>query len=102
MIEEVSEEQFTEKVLDADGRILVEFFATWCPHCQAEAPIVDRLADEERGVVKVYRVDVDKSPELAQVYASEGFPCFVLFENGQVVDRKLGEQPIMSLERMVA
>ena len=102
MIEVLDKEQFQEKVINSDGNLLVEFFATWCPHCKAEAPVVDKLAVEEEGIVPVYRVDIDQSPEVAQAYAPDGVPTFVLFDKGQMIDRKVGEQPKMELERMVA
>lgn len=102
MIEILNESNFTEKVLEANGKVLVELFATWCPHCQRMAPIVDELAEEESGRVKVYRVDVDKSPDLADKYAPEGFPTFALFENGVEIDHVSGERSIQDLKQFIS
>ena len=102
MVVELNEMNFNEKVLDVSGKVLVEFFATWCPHCQRMAPIIDELAEDEKGRVEVYRVDVDKSPNLADKYAPHGFPTFGLFEGGQVVNNITGETTIDSLKRILA
>ena len=101
MVEELDKFAFQQKVIDTSGKVLVEFFATWCPHCQKEAPVVDKVASELEGVVPVYRVDIDKCPELAQTYAADGVPAFALFEGGQMVARKMGEQPREELLSLV-
>lgn len=101
MIEILDGEGFASKVMASQGKVFVEFFATWCPHCKREQPIVDELAAELRGTVPVYQVDVDKSPALAEVYAPNGFPTYVLFEDGQAVDSLSGERPIEVLRQMV-
>lgn len=102
MIEILNEGNFDEKVLDNPGEVLVEFFATWCPHCQRMAPIVEDVAARLQGEVVVYQVDVDKSPDLANQYAPDGFPAFVLFDGGDVVANRVGEQPEQQLLAMAA
>jgi thioredoxin 1 len=97
MIEIINESNFDQKVLEAPGKVLVELFAAWCPHCQRMMPVVNEVANRLEGSVVVYQVDVDKSPNLAAKYAPDGFPCFVLFENGEVVDSLIGEQPESAL-----
>ena len=76
MIEILNEGNFDEKVLQSSGNVLVEFFATWCPHCQRMMPIISDVAERVQGQAVVYQVDVDKSPDLAQTYAPNGFPSF--------------------------
>ena len=100
MIKELSSADFIPKVLASDGKVLVEFFATWCPHCQRMAPVIDELAERE-GDVAVYCVDVDKEPELANTYAPDGFPTFVVFDAGEVVKSATGEQAPEYLEAML-
>ena len=102
MIEILNESNFQSKVIDAPGKVLVEFFATWCPHCQREMPVVNEFALEEAGAVTTYQVDVDASPELANIYAPDAYPTFVLFEDGMAVQSVTGEQPLAELERLVA
>lgn len=101
MIEILNESNFDEKVLQSPGPILVEFFATWCPHCQRMMPVIQQLAADEAGVATVYQVDVDQSPNLANEYAPHGFPTFVVFENGRIVAEHTGEQLLDTLEAMV-
>lgn len=95
MIEILNESNFEEKVLKASGKILVEFFATWCPHCQRQQPITDAAAAELS--FPVYQVDIDKSPKLADEYAPNGFPTYVLFDNGNAVADHTGEWPLEDL-----
>lgn len=92
MQEVLNSTDFDSKVLESDGRVLVEFFATWCPHCQRMQPILDDVAARVAGECAVYQVDVDKSPELAAEYAPNGFPTYVLFQNGSKMETLTGEQ----------
>jgi thioredoxin 1 len=101
MIEIINSMNFDEKVLSAEGEVVVEFFATWCPHCQRMAPIVDELADELFGRVTFFRVDIDESPDLASEYAPNGFPTFVVIEGGRVMRDVTGEQARSELLRFI-
>lgn len=94
MQEVINESQFNGKVKDVDGRVLVEFFATWRPHCKAQQPITDAAAEQLKGKVAVYQVDVDESPVLAREYAPDGFPTYVLFDDGNAIANHVGECPL--------
>ena len=100
MTQILNENDFSSHV-DIVGPVLVEFFATWCPHCQRMQPIVDELAAEQANV-PVYQVDVDKSPSLARAYAPNGFPTFVLFEGGAPAQTLTGEQSADTLRTLIA
>lgn len=93
MIEVLNKNDFNSKVLQSQGKVLVEFFATWCPHCRRMMPVIEDIAQREEGSVAVYQVDVDQSPDLANEYAPNGFPTFALFVDGALVGRLEGEQP---------
>ena len=93
MQEVLTEQNFDANVLRSRGRVLVEFFATWCPHCQRMQPLVDDVAAQTTGQCKVYQVDVDQSPNLAAHYAPNGFPTFLLFVDGVLQEAITGEQP---------
>lgn len=92
MEEVLNDSDFDAKVLASDGKVLVEFFATWCPHCQRMQPILDDVAAKAAGTCAVYQVDVDKSPDLAAEYAPNGFPTYVLFMDGSKMKTLTGEQ----------
>ena len=102
MVEIQNGAEFASDVMGSQGKVLVEFYATWCPHCQREQPIIDELAAKLDGQVPVYQIDVDKLPSLAGVYAPKGFPTYVLFEDGAAVRNLSGERPLEELEQLVA
>ena len=101
MVCEITSAEFMPKVLAADKKVMVEFFATWCPHCRKMEPILDELAAEEAAKATVYRIDVDKNPELGNTYAPNGFPTFVVFDQGEVVRLVTGEQTLEYLRGML-
>jgi thioredoxin 1 len=76
----------------AEGWTLVDFHATWCGPCQMLTPVIDALAKRYRGRVTVAKVDVDRSPHVAQAFAVASMPTLVLCRDGQEVDRRLGFQ----------
>src|SRR5262245_6662841 len=78
------------ELLSHKGVVLADFSATWCGPCQAMAPIVERLAARFDGRAGVVKVDVDQAGELASTYGVRGVPTFLLFANGQVVERIVG------------
>lgn len=102
MLESLTHRDFDEKVTKSGGKVLVEFFATWCPHCKHEQPIIEALGIEETESVPIYQVDIDQEPRLAELYAPDGVPTYVLFDNGVVVRTLSGEQSLNDLLRFVA
>ena len=102
MEEVLNSTDFSSKVREAEGKVLVEFFATWCPHCQRMQPILDDVAAKAAGACAVYQVDVDKSPDLAAEYAPNGFPTYVLFMDGTLQETRTGEQTEETLLSMAS
>ena len=102
MLEQLTHRDFDEKVTKSNGKVLVEFFATWCPHCKHEQSVMDELGIEENGSVPVYQIDVDQEPRLAELYAPNGVPTYVLFDNGVAARTLSGEQSLDDLLRFVA
>jgi thioredoxin 1 len=84
----VNDMNFDATVLAASGKILVDFTATWCGPCKAQAAILDKVADHSDAVV--VKVDVDECPELAARFAVRGMPTLLVFENGKETGRRLG------------
>lgn len=81
---------FEADVLQAAEPVVVDFTAVWCPPCQMMGPVVERLADEFAGKVKVGKLDTDENPEIAIRYGVSGIPTLGLFRDGRLVDRLVG------------
>jgi len=89
----VTEDDFMDEVVKAPGLILVDFWATWCGPCKAMAPILEEVADELEGKVKIVKLDVDESPGVATVYDIVSVPTFKMFKGGQVSSEEIGSIP---------
>jgi thioredoxin len=96
-----SVDDFEREVLQAEGLVLVDFWATWCPPCRRLAPTVEALANDYKGRLSVAKIDVDGSPELAQRYGIQSIPTLILFRGGRVVDKRLGALPKDDLQQFV-
>lgn len=90
---EVSESSFEAEVLKSESPVLVDFWAGWCMPCKMLAPVVDQIAAEFDGRVKVVKVDVDANQALASKYGVRGIPTLLVLKDGQEIDRIVGAQP---------
>lgn len=97
----ITDSDFKKEVIDSPVPVLVDFWASWCGPCQMMAPVVDKLAEEYEGKVKVLKLNVDENPQTPQLYAVRAIPTFILFNKGQVVDRLVGAQPKSSIEDLL-
>jgi thioredoxin 2 len=82
--------------------VLVDFWAPWCGPCHAVAPVLERLAARHAGKLKVVKVNVDESPELAARFAAQGIPLLVVLRDGVEAQRIVGAQPLPALESLLA
>ena len=82
-------ENFHQEVILSDKPVLVDFWASWCGPCQALAPTIDEIADEQPGI-KVGKVNVDEQPELARQFRVMSIPTLMVFKNGDLVRREVG------------
>ncbi len=89
----LDENNFESEVLKSSEPVLVDFWAVWCVPCRAIAPVIEQLAVEFEGTVKVGKVDVDADGELARRYRIGSIPTLVIFSGGEVVDRIQGVTP---------
>jgi thioredoxin 1 len=89
----VSDATFQRDVLDSDVPVLVDLWAPWCGPCHMIAPIVDKVAHDYTGRLKVAKLNVDENPQTADVYHVQGIPTLLIFKNGRVADRIVGVVP---------
>lgn len=92
---------FDTDVLQSEVPVLVDFWATWCAPCKAIAPVIDAIADEYEGKVKVGKVNVDDNPGTPAKYGVRGIPTVILFKDGKVVDQVVGAVPRTQLEALI-
>jgi thioredoxin 1 len=85
----MTDDQFEEQVLRSDIPVIVDFFAEWCGPCKAAAPIIDKLAEEFDGKVRIVKIDVDQS-ELSSKYGIMSIPTVMAFKKGEEADRQIG------------
>lgn len=97
----VSSADFQSKVLDAHGKVLVDFFATWCGPCRMIAPIIEEIAAEKADEIYVCKVDIDQSPDIASRYGVRGVPTLMVFEGGQPAGQLVGAHPKQSILQLL-
>ena len=93
----VTDETFESDVLDASDAVLVDFWAEWCGPCKMIAPIVDELAEQYAGKLRVAKLDADENPNTMQAYGVMGIPTLILFKGGEAVERITGYMPKKNL-----
>ena len=94
----VTDASFAREVEQHDGIVLVDFGAEWCPPCHAIAPVVEGLARDHAGHVKVLALDVDANPQVSTRFQVRGLPTVLFFRGGQLVDRVVGAVPRSTLD----
>jgi len=95
---EVTDANFDEEVLKSDIPVLVDYWAVWCAPCRMIAPLVEEIADEKEGIVKVAKMDVDSNPGVATKFGIRSIPTLMIFKNGEVVDQIIGAVPKSMIE----
>jgi thioredoxin 1 len=100
-VPEFDDNNFDSEVLQASGPVLVDFWAPWCGPCRQIAPMIEQLAGENEGAIKIGKLNVDDAPNSAQSYGVSSIPTLMLFKNGEVVDRFVGVQPKTRLQQAI-
>jgi thioredoxin 1 len=97
----VNDKSFASEVLNSDLPVLVDFWATWCGPCRSISPVVEELAKEFSGRVKVTKLNVDESPATPTQYGVRGIPTLILFKGGKILDQLVGAHPKARLKALI-
>lgn len=97
----VNSDSWQKEVLEAGGYILVDFWASWCGPCMMIAPVVEEVATEYAGKLKVLKLNTDENPDIASRYKIMGIPTLLLFKEGKIVDQIVGAIPKSQLKAKI-
>ncbi len=98
---QVDDSDFEAQVLGIDKPVLLDVWADWCGPCHQLAPLLDELAEEREGELRVAKLDVDQNPLVASQFQVSSIPTLLLFKNGEVADRAIGALPKAALEQFL-
>lgn len=96
----ITNENYEEEVLKSDKPVVIDFYADWCGPCRMMSPIVDEIAEEMAGEIKVGKVNVDDNQELAMEYGVMSIPTIVIMENGKVKNTLVGVRDKNEIKEM--
>ena len=100
-VNELTDATFEQEVLNSSEPVLVDFWAPWCGPCRMIGPVVEELAQENAGTLKVGKINIDDSPNTAAGYGVSSIPTIMIFKGGEVVDRFVGVQPKNRLQEAI-
>ena len=98
----VSDASFEQDVLKSDVPVLVDFWAPWCGPCRMVAPIVDEIAKDFDGKIKVFKLNTDENPNVASQFGIRSIPTLMVFKDGQKVDTVVGAVPKTTLSSTIS
>ena len=98
---DVTDETFNKEVLSSPGPVLVDCWAAWCGPCKMVAPVLNRIASEFAGRIKIAKLNVDENPATASRYSIQSIPTLLLFNNGAQIDRAVGALPKHEIESFI-
>ena len=101
-LQQVTDSSFEQEVLKSDLPVLIDFWAPWCGPCRAIAPVVEELAKEYNGRLKVVKMNVDDNPQTPSRYGVRGIPNLIVFKDGQVREQIVGAVPKAQLVKAVS
>jgi thioredoxin 1 len=101
-VQQVSDRSFDQEVLKSDLPVLIDFWAPWCGPCRAIAPVVEELAKEYAGRLKVVKMNIDDNPQTPARYGVRGIPNLIIFKGGKVSDQIVGQVPKAHLVKAIS
>ena len=96
-----TDDNFETEVLNANGPVLVDFWAEWCGPCKMLGPVIDRLAKANEGKITIGKMNVDENQDTPQKFGIQGIPTLLFFKNGEVVDQIVGFQSQEKIQAVI-
>lgn len=100
MLKHIASNEYEQEVLNYKGKVLVDFFATWCGPCQMLTPILEKISEEENGV-KIVKINIDEETKLAVDNGVEVVPTMILYDNGKIIKRLEGYRDEEELKKII-
>jgi thioredoxin 1 len=100
-VQEFDDNNFDSEVLESDQVVLVDFWAPWCGPCRMIAPVIEELASENAGAIKIGKLNTDNAQSTAMRYGIDAIPTLLFFKNGEVVERIQGVKPKSRLQETI-
>ncbi|MFB4306007.1 thioredoxin [Actinomadura sp. GTD37] len=97
----VTDATFADEVLKSDTPVLVDFWADWCGPCRMIAPVLEQIAQEQDGKIRIAKIDYDANPQTPNKYGVMGLPTLLLLKNGEVVEQIVGAKPKRALMKII-
>ena len=88
-----TDSKFDNDVINSKIPVIVDFWAEWCGPCKQIGPILEQISDEKKDLINIYKLNIDENPKIPQKFGVRGIPTLMLFQNGQLLDTKIGSLP---------